>query len=86
MTRQAYPEAKVSLCKSIAKDQLIEALADPELHWQVHQAKVATLTEVLDVAVEVEVVFSAEKQRSSKTKIRQAVMSQSPRPRDTTLR
>ena len=38
LTRQAYPDAMVSLRESIAKDQFIEALADPELHWKVHQA------------------------------------------------
>ena len=86
LTRQAYPNGTVSLCKSIAKDQFIEALADPELSWKVYQAKAATLTEALDAAVEVEAFFSTEKQRSSKTKILQVVMSQSPRPMDATLR
>ena len=43
-------------------------------------------TEALHAAVEVEAFFSAEKQRSSKTKILQAVTSQSPRPTDATLR
>ena len=86
MTRQAYPNATVSLRESIAKDQFIEALADPELLWKVHQAKAVTLTEALDAAVEVEAFFSAEKQRSSKTKILQVVTSQSPRPTDATLR
>ena len=86
LTRQAYPDATVSLRESIAKDQFIEALADPELRWKVHQAKAVTLTEALDAAVEVEAFFSAEKQRSSKTKILQAVTSQSPRPTDATLR
>ena len=66
LTRQAYPDATVSLCESIAKDQFIEALADPELRWKVHQAKAVTLTEALDAAVEVEAFFSAEKQQSSK--------------------
>ena len=69
LTRQTYPDATVSLRESIAKDQFIEALADPELRWKVHQAKAVTLIEVLDAAVEVEAFFSAEKQRSSKTKI-----------------
>ena len=86
LTRQAYPDATVSLRKSIAKDQFIEALADPELRWKVHQAKAVTLTKALDAAVEVEAFFSAEKQRNSRPKILQAVMSQSPRPTDTTLR
>ena len=36
LTRQAYPDATVSLRESIAKDQFIEALADPELRWKVH--------------------------------------------------
>ena len=85
LTRQTYPDATVSLRESIAKDQFIEALADPELRWKVHQAKAVTLTEALDPAVEVEAFFSAEKQRSSKPKILQAVMSQSPRPTDATL-
>ena len=64
LTRQAHPKPRVSLCKSIAKDQFTEALslADPELCWKVHQAKAVTLTEVLDAAVEVEAFFSAEKQ------------------------
>ena len=31
LTRQAYPDAIVSLCMSIAKDQFIEALVNPEL-------------------------------------------------------
>ena len=86
LTRQAYPNATVSLRESIAKDQFIEALVDPELRWKVHQAKAVTLTEALDAAVEVEAFFSAEKQRSSKTKILQVVTSQSPRPTDATLR
>ena len=59
LTRQAYPDATVSLRESIAKDQFIEALADPELRWKVHQAKAVTLTEALDAAVEVEAFFSA---------------------------
>ena len=75
VTRQAYPDATVSLRESITKDQFIEALTDPELHWKVHQVKTVTLTEALDAAVEVEAFFSAEKQRSSKTKILQAVTS-----------
>ena len=75
LTRQAYPNATVSLRESIAKDQFIEALVDPELRWKVHQAKAVALTEALDAAVEVEAFFSAEKQRSSKTKILQAVTS-----------
>ena len=86
LTRQAYPDATVSLRESIAKDQFIEALADPELRWKVHQARAVTLTEALDAAVEVEAFFSAEKQRSSKPKILQAVTSQSPRSTDATLR
>ena len=86
LTRQAYPDATVSLRESITKDQFIEALADPELCWKVHQAKAVTLTEALDAAVEAEAFFSAEKQRNSKPKILQAVMSQSPRPMDATLR
>ena len=36
LRRQAYLSATVSLHKSIAKDQFIEALADPELRWKVH--------------------------------------------------
>ena len=84
LTRQAYPDATVSLWESIAKDQFIEALTDPR--WKVHQVKAVTLTEALDAAVEVEAFFSAEKQRSSKTKILQAVTSQSPGPTDATLR
>ena len=67
LTRQAYHNATVSLRELIAKDQFIEALADPELLWKVHQAKAVTLTEALDAAVEVEAFFSAEKQRGSKT-------------------
>ena len=43
-------------------------------------------SEVLDAAVEVEAFFSAEKQQSFKTKVLQAVTSQSPRPMDPTLR
>ena len=62
LTRQAYPDATVSLRESIAKYQFIEALADPELRWKVHQAKAVTLTKALDAAVEVEAFFSAEKQ------------------------
>ena len=68
LTRQAYPDATLSLRESIAKDQFSEALADPELRWKVHQAKAVTLTEALDTAAEVEAFFSAEKQRSSKPK------------------
>ena len=86
MTRQAYRDATVSLRESIAKDQFIEALTDPELRWKVDQAKAVTLTEALDAAVEVNAFFFAEKQRSSKPKILKAVTSQSPRPRDATLR
>ena len=86
LTKQAYPDATVSLQDAIAKDQFIEALTDPELRWKVHQVKAVTLTEALDAAVEVEAFFSAEKQRSSKTKILQAVTSQSPGPTDATLR
>ena len=86
LTRQAYPDATVSLRESIAKDQFIEALTDPELRWKVHQVKAVTLTEALDAAVEVEAYVSAEKQRSNKTKILQAVTSQSPGPTDATLR
>ena len=37
LTRQAYPDATVSLRESIAKDQFIEALADPEQKWPVRQ-------------------------------------------------
>ena len=85
LTRQAYLDATVSLRELIAKDQFIEALADPELRWKVHQAKAVTLTEALDAAVEVEAFFSAEKQRSSKPKILRAVTSQSPRSTDATL-
>lgn len=70
----------------IAKDQFIEALTDPELRWKVHQAKAATLTEVLDAAVEVEAFFSAEKQSGSGKKILQAVTTQSPTPADSTLK
>ena len=58
----------ISLRESIAKGQFIEALADPELRWKVHQTKTATLTEALDTAVEVEEFFSAEKQRGSRTR------------------
>jgi len=86
LTRQAYPDAPISLRESIAKDQFIEALTDPELRWKVHQAKAATLTEALDAAVEVEAFFSAEKQRGSGTKILQAVTTQSPTPADSTLK
>ena len=43
LTRQAYPDATVSLRESISKDQFIEALADPELRWKVHEAKAVTL-------------------------------------------
>ena len=86
LTRQAYPDATVPLRESVAKNQFIEALADPELRWKVHQAKAVTLTEAFDSAVEVEAFFSAEKQRSNKAKILQAVTSQSPRPTDATLR
>jgi len=85
LTRQAYPDAPISLRESIAKDQFIEALTDPELRWKVHQAKAATLTEALDAAVEVEAFFSAEKQRGG-TKILQAVTTQSPTPADSTLK
>ena len=81
LTRQAYPDATVSLRESIAKDQFIEALADPELRWKVHQARAVTLTEALDAAEEVEAFFSAEKQRS-----RYRRQSQSPRPTDASLR
>ena len=62
LTRQAYLNATVSLRESIAKERFIEALADPELHWKVHQEKAVTLTEALDAAEEVEGFFSAEKQ------------------------
>jgi len=86
LTRQAYPDATVSLRESIAKDQFIEALTDPELRWLVHQVQAVTLTEALDPAVEVEAFFSAEKQLSSKTKVLQAVTSHSPGPTDTSLR
>ena len=86
LTRQAYPSAPISLRELIAKDQFIEALTDPELRWKVHQAKAATLTEALDAGVEVEAFFSAEKQRSSGTKILQAVTTQSPTPADSTLK
>jgi len=65
---------------------MIEALADLELRWKVNQAMAATLTEVLDAVVEVMAFFSGEKQRSDKTKILQAVTSQSPSPTDATLR
>ena len=86
LTRQAYPDAPISLRESIAKDQFIEALTDPELRWKVHQAKATSLTEALDAAVEVEAFFSAEKQRGSGTKILQAVTTQSPTPEDSTLK
>jgi len=75
LTRQAYPDATISLRESIAKDQFIEALTDPKLHWKVHQVKAVMITEALDAAVEVEAFFSAGKQPSSKTKILQAVTS-----------
>ena len=86
LTRQAYPDAPISLRESITKDQFIEALTDPELRWKVHQAKATSLTEALDAAVEVEAFFSAEKQRGSGTKILQAVTTQSPTPEDSTLK
>ena len=88
LTRQAYPDAPISLRESIAKDQFIEALTDPELRWKVHQAKAATLTEALDAAVKVEAFFFAEKQRGSGTKILQAVTTgtQSPTSADSTLK
>ena len=57
LTRRAYPNATVPLRKSITKDQFIDALEGPELCWKIHQAKAATLTEVLDLAVEVEAIF-----------------------------
>ena len=60
LTRQSYPDCKVSLRESIAKDQFIEAIAEPELRWKVHQAKPAALTQALDAVVEVEAFFSAE--------------------------
>ena len=66
LTRQTYPNATVSLRESLAKDQFIEALADPKLCGKVHQAMAATLTEVLDAAVEVEVFLSAEKHKVTK--------------------
>lgn len=59
LTRQTSQDATVR--DSIAKDQFIEALADPELRWKVHQDKPATDTQPLDTAVEVEAFFSAEK-------------------------
>ena len=39
LTKQAYPDATVSLQDAIAKDQFIEALTDPELRWKVHQVR-----------------------------------------------
>ena len=59
-----------------------------KLCWKVPQAKAVILTETLDAAVEVEMFFSAEKQRCSKTNIKKlhAVTSQCPRGQDTTLR
>ena len=86
LTRQAYPDAPISLRESIAKDQFIEAMGDPELRWKVHQAKPGTLTEALDAAVEVEAFFSAEKQHGGATKIVQALNSQTPQPVDSALR
>jgi len=57
LTRQDYPDATASFRESIAKDQFIETLADPELRWKVHQGKAASLTEAFDAAVEVEAFF-----------------------------
>ena len=86
LTRQAYPNAPVSLQELIAKDEFIEAMVDPELHWEGSSSQTSYPHGGVGCCCRSWVFFSTEKQRGSAMKTLQAVTSQNPGPADATLR
>ena len=65
---RAYPDAGLEVQETLAKDQFMEALLDPEMRYKVYQGKPGTLNEAVTVAVEYEAFLKAEKQRTREKK------------------
>ena len=63
LVRNAYPDANSQIMESLAKDQFLDALDNPDLRWKIFQARTASLDEALEIAIECEAFQKAEGQR-----------------------
>ena len=63
LVRNAYPDANYQMMDSLAKDQFMDALDNPDLRWKIFQTRTKSLDEALEIAIECEAFQTAEMQR-----------------------
>ena len=63
LVRNAYPDASYQMMDSLAKDQFMDALDNPDLRWKIFQTRTKSLDEALEIAIECEAFQTAEMQR-----------------------
>ena len=60
LVRNAYPDANYQMMDSLAKDQFMDALDNPDLRWKIFQTRTQSLDEALEIAIECEAFQTAE--------------------------
>ena len=60
---RAYPEAPISLQDTLAKDYFIDALVDSDMRLWIQQSKPQSVAEAVQLAMKLEALKQAEKQR-----------------------
>ena len=79
LSRLAYPDASPDLRETLARDFFIDALGDADTRWRVRQNRPSTLNKALEIAVELEAFFAADKQRGRQLRTVQTQPAPEPR-------
>ncbi|KAK3726561.1 hypothetical protein QZH41_001965 [Actinostola sp. cb2023] len=68
LTCYAYPQAPSELREALAKDHFVDTMADFDTKWKIKQPRPTTLSQALDIAVELEAFQFANKQSIPQTR------------------